>query len=108
MLLDACRTNPFPADAMVRRAPNRLGRADRSWRAGTGARRQDPRQRAKADASLGIVIGFAAEPTVRRCMAPLVKTALRGGSAASSRGDERYRVPLGIDLVKQQLAKSEA
>jgi uncharacterized caspase-like protein len=62
MLLDACRTNPFPADALVRRAPTASAEP-------IGAGGLEPVRGAKAlgnaqaqDASLGTVIGFAAEP----------------------------------------------
>ncbi|RUW91639.1 caspase domain-containing protein [Mesorhizobium sp. M7A.F.Ca.US.010.02.1.1] len=62
MLLDACRTNPFPADAMVRRSPTASASP-------IGAGGLEPVRGAKAlgnapaaDASLGTVVGFAAEP----------------------------------------------
>ncbi|TPM25942.1 caspase family protein [Mesorhizobium sp. B2-3-4] len=62
MLLDACRTNPFPADAVVRRAPTASAEP-------IGAGGLEPVRGAKAlgnapaaDSSLGTVIGFAAEP----------------------------------------------
>lgn len=62
MLLDACRTNPFPADALVRRAPTASAEP-------IGAGGLEPVRGAKAlgnapadDASLGTVVGFAAEP----------------------------------------------
>lgn len=62
MLLDACRTNPFPLDAVVRRAPTASAEP-------IGAGGLEPVRGAKAlgnapaaDASLGTVIGFAAEP----------------------------------------------
>ncbi|WP_044550564.1 caspase family protein [Mesorhizobium japonicum] len=62
MLLDACRTNPFPADAVVRRAPTASAEP-------IGAGGLEPVRGAKAlanasaqDASLGTVVGFAAEP----------------------------------------------
>ncbi|PZV35065.1 caspase family protein [Mesorhizobium kowhaii] len=62
VLLDACRTNPFPADAMVRRAPTASASP-------IGAGGLGPVRGAKAlgntpatDASLGTVVGFAAEP----------------------------------------------
>ncbi|MBZ9996714.1 caspase family protein [Mesorhizobium sp. BH1-1-4] len=62
MLLDACRTNPFPADATVRRAPTASAEP-------IGAGGLEPVRGAKAlgnaqaaDASLGTVIGLAAEP----------------------------------------------
>lgn len=62
VLLDACRTNPFPADAVVRRAPTASAEP-------IGAGGLEPVRGAKAlgnasaeDASLGTVVGFAAEP----------------------------------------------
>ncbi|UVK36497.1 caspase domain-containing protein [Mesorhizobium sp. AR10] len=61
MLLDACRTNPFPPDAVVRRAPTASASP-------IGAGGLEPVRGAKAlgDApaatNLGTVIGFAAEP----------------------------------------------
>ncbi|WP_027061559.1 caspase family protein [Mesorhizobium loti] len=62
VLLDACRTNPFPPDAVVRRAPTASAEP-------IGAGGLEPVRGAKAlgtapatDASLGTVIGFAAEP----------------------------------------------
>lgn len=62
MLLDACRTNPFPADAVVRRSPTASASP-------IGAGGLEPVRGAKAlgnapaaDASLGTVVGFAAEP----------------------------------------------
>ncbi|BCG72880.1 hypothetical protein MesoLj113a_40380 [Mesorhizobium sp. 113-1-2] len=62
MLLDACRTNPFPADAVVRRAPTASAEP-------IGAGGLEPVRGAKVlanasaqDASLGTVVGFAAEP----------------------------------------------
>ncbi len=62
MLLDACRTNPFPPDAVVRRAPTASAEP-------IGAGGLEPVRGAKAlgntpatDASLGSVVGFAAEP----------------------------------------------
>ncbi|MBZ9677294.1 caspase domain-containing protein [Mesorhizobium sp. ES1-1] len=62
MLLDACRTNPFPADAVVRRAPTASASP-------IGAGGLEPVRGAKAigntpaaDENLGTVIGFAAEP----------------------------------------------
>ena len=62
LLLDACRTNPFPPDAAIRQTPS--GSAEPI---GTGG--LQPVRGAKAiggaqaaDESLGTVIGFAAEP----------------------------------------------
>ncbi|QKC83398.1 caspase domain-containing protein [Mesorhizobium sp. NZP2077] len=62
VLLDACRTNPFPADAVVRPAPTASAEP-------IGAGGLEPVRGAKAlgnasaqDASLGTVVGFAAEP----------------------------------------------
>ncbi|MCZ8547630.1 caspase family protein [Mesorhizobium qingshengii] len=62
MLLDACRTNPFPPDAQVRRAPTASASP-------VGAGGLEPVRGAKAlentpatDESLGTVVGFAAEP----------------------------------------------
>lgn len=62
MLLDACRTNPFPPDAVVRRAPTASASP-------IGAGGLEPVRGAKAlgDApaateNLGTVVGFAAEP----------------------------------------------
>ena len=66
VLLDACRTNPFPKGTVIRNAPRQrpvlLG--DTGLGAVRGA--TSLRQKAKADRnakeSLGVVIGFAAEP----------------------------------------------
>src|SRR5262245_24127902 len=64
VLLDACRTNPFPADALVKKTPDDPG-------APIGAGGLTPVRGATAlagngdegaDDSLGTVIGFAAEP----------------------------------------------
>ncbi|CAN7580347.1 caspase family protein [Mesorhizobium caraganae] len=62
VLLDACRTNPFPADAVVRLAPTASAEP-------ISAGGLEPVRGAKAlgnataeDASLGTVVGFAAEP----------------------------------------------
>ncbi|ESZ76822.1 caspase domain-containing protein [Mesorhizobium sp. L103C105A0] len=62
VLLDACRTNPFPPDAVVRRGPTASAEP-------VGAGGLEPVRGAKAlasasvdDASLGTVVGFAAEP----------------------------------------------
>ncbi|MER9895321.1 caspase family protein [Mesorhizobium sp. M0119] len=61
MLLDACRTNPFPADAVLRRAPTASASP-----IGAGGLEPVRGARALADApaseNLGTVIGFAAEP----------------------------------------------
>ncbi|MER9555846.1 caspase family protein [Mesorhizobium sp. M0323] len=61
MLLDACRTNPFPADAVLRRAPTASASP-----IGAGGLEPVRGARALANATatenLGTVIGFAAEP----------------------------------------------
>jgi uncharacterized caspase-like protein len=62
MLLDACRTNPFPAGAMIRVTPS--GSAEPIGDGGLTPVRGAKAIAASSDAteSLGTVIGFAAEP----------------------------------------------
>ena len=62
LLLDACRTNPFPAGALVRRSPDDAG-APIGAGGLTPVRGAAPLADATAGAdNLGTVIGFAAEP----------------------------------------------
>jgi uncharacterized caspase-like protein len=62
VLLDACRTNPFPADAVVRRKPKASG-AKMSASGLTPVRGAAALTQPTATTeSLGTVIGFAAEP----------------------------------------------
>jgi uncharacterized caspase-like protein len=62
VLLDACRTNPFPADALVKKSPNDpgapIGAGGLTPVRGAAALPDDK----KAADNLGAVIGFAAEP----------------------------------------------
>jgi uncharacterized caspase-like protein len=62
VLLDACRTNPFPPGASLKHTPT--GSAEPVSAGGLGAVRGVSVVRAKAPAhdNLGMVIGFAAEP----------------------------------------------
>jgi len=62
VLLDACRTNPFPAGAMVRKEPGGeatpIGSGGLTPVRGAAALDSEP----KATENLGMVVGFAAEP----------------------------------------------
>jgi uncharacterized caspase-like protein len=62
VLLDACRTNPFPANALVRKEPGGeatpIGSGGLTPVRGAAALKAEP----KAADNLGMVIGFAAEP----------------------------------------------
>lgn len=62
VLLDACRTNPFPPGATLKRSPT--GSAEPVSAGGLGAVRGVAAFKAQAPANdnLGMVIGFAAEP----------------------------------------------
>lgn len=63
LLLDACRTNPFPPDAVVRRQPKASG--DRMTASGLAPVRGAVSLKTKdapTNDNLGTVIGFAAEP----------------------------------------------
>lgn len=62
VLLDACRTNPFPADVLVRRKPKASG--EKIGAGGlTAVRGAAPLTKPTATTeSLGTVLGFAAEP----------------------------------------------
>jgi len=67
MLLDACRTNPFPADAVVRRQPKASGEKIAAGglapvRSAVALSNTAPGTDNLAADNLGTVIGFAAEP----------------------------------------------